>query len=86
MSLYQKSIHDIDPSINPAGVEASMRLQYSTLDHLTHETFVEEAKIAKACEAANPGYLKGAAESYGMADEYQQWEDIMGQEKAQPGN
>ena len=41
MSLYQKSIHDIDPSINPAGVEASMRLQYSTLDHLTHETFVK---------------------------------------------
>ena len=41
ISLYQKSIHDIDPSINPAGVEASMRLQYSTLDHLTHETFVK---------------------------------------------
>ena len=78
MSLYQKSIHDIDPSINPPGVEASMRLQHSTLDHLPHKTFVEEVKIAKDCEAADPGYLKGIAESYGMADEYQEWETKMG--------
>ena len=32
---YQEIIRDIDPAINPVGVEAAMRLQYSTLDHLS---------------------------------------------------
>ena len=85
MSFYQQSIHDIDPSLNPAGVEASMRLQYGTLDHLVHETFIEEVQIAKDCETADPGYLKGAAESYGMAEDYQEWENKMEEEKTRPG-
>ena len=83
MSFYQKSIHRIDRTVNPAGVEGSMRLQYGTLDHLPHETFVEEVQIAKACEAADPSYLKGVAESYGMAKDYENWESKMKQD--QPG-
>lgn len=71
---YQQTIHEIDPTINPAGVEASMRLQYGTLDHLPRETFVEEVALAHLCEAEEPGYLRSVAESYGMAADFEKWE------------
>ena len=71
---YQKFIHDIDPTVNPAGVEASMRLQYGTLDHLDRHTFVEEIILAKQCEKEQPGYLRRTAASYGLTDDYNKWE------------
>jgi len=63
--MYRDRIRRIDPSINAAGVEASMRLQYGTLDHLDDGTFRQEVAIARACENESPGYLKRVAESYG---------------------
>lgn len=74
-SFYQGIIHEVLPNgPNPAGVEASMRLQYGTLDHLPREEFRREARLAAACEAQSPGILKGLAASYGMAKDYDNWE------------
>ena len=42
--FYQKLLHELAPDLNPAGIEASMRLQYGTLNHLPREVFAEEAK------------------------------------------
>jgi len=72
--MYQKTLFKIAPDLNPAGVEASMRLQYHTLNHLTHDTFVAEAKLARLCEQAEPGYLRRVATSFGMRDEFEHWE------------
>ena len=44
-------LHELAPDLNPAGVEASRRLHYGTLNHLPRETFVAEAKLAAALEA-----------------------------------
>ena len=30
---YQTLLHELAPDLNPAGVEASMRLHYGTLNH-----------------------------------------------------
>ena len=73
--LYQKLIHEIEPSVNPAGVEASMRLIYGVLDHLSRETFAEEIQIAKKAEAQDPGFLRQVAESYGMEKDFLSWEE-----------
>jgi hypothetical protein len=70
---YQTTIHELDPTVNPAGVEASMRLQFGTLDHLDREEFKREIEIAKTCEAEAPGYLKSVAECYGMAKAFAYW-------------
>jgi hypothetical protein len=45
---YQNAIREIDPSVDAAAVEAWMRLQYHTLSHLPHETFVYEVALYKA--------------------------------------
>ena len=54
---YRALINELDPFVNAVGVEAAMRLQYGTLDHLSREAFVEEIRIARACEERSPGYL-----------------------------
>ena len=70
LSPYANTIASIDPDVNPVGVEASMRLQYGTLDHLSRDTFAQEIEIAKGCEAEEPGFMRSTAESYGMADAF----------------
>lgn len=72
--FYQKLLHELAPDLNPAGIEASMRLQYGTLNHLPREVFAEEAKLAADCERQSPGFLHRTAESFGMADESIVWE------------
>ena len=67
---YCETIRSIDRSVNAAGVEANMRLEYGTLDHLSRAQFREEIAIAKACESEQEGYLKAVAASYGMARQY----------------
>ena len=69
-TMYQATIREVAPQplsgAEAAGVEASRRLQYSTLDHLPRATFAEEAAVALDCEAAEPGYLERMAESMGV--------------------
>ena len=64
-SYAQRVIARIDPLVHAPGVEASMRLQYGTLDHLSREDFRQEIAIARDCERQQPGYLRRLAESYG---------------------
>jgi hypothetical protein len=78
-SYYQKRIADVyapaaGVRVNPAGVEASMRLQYGTLNHLAAETFTDETRLASVCEQVSPGYLRRVAASFGMIDEFEEWE------------
>ena len=48
---YQTLLHELAPDLNPAGIEASMRLHCGTLNYLPRETFVVEAKLAADLEA-----------------------------------
>ena len=70
---YQQLIQELDSTVNPAGVEAAMRLQYGTLDHLSKEAFKQEIGIAKACEKESPGFMKLCADSLGFGAEYAAW-------------
>lgn len=65
---YLRIILELDPTVDAVGVEASMRLHYGTLDHLSRDEFKTEIAIAKECEAAEPGFLKRCAESYGWTE------------------
>ena len=71
---YQTLLHELVPSLNPAGIEASMRLHYGTLNHLPRETFVAEAELAVDLEGQSPGILRTIAESMGKADDFAKWE------------
>ena len=71
---YQTLLHELAPDLNPAGIEASMRLHYGTLNHLPRETFAAEAKLAAELEVQSPGILRKIAESTGMADDFAKWE------------
>ena len=71
---YQTLLRELAPDLNPAGVEASMRLHYGTLNHLPRETFVAEAKLASDLEGQSSGILRKIAESIGMAEDFAKWE------------
>jgi hypothetical protein len=74
MFFYQTLIREIAQDLNPAGVEASMRLQYGTLDALPRQTFVEESAIARQMEEAEPGVLRRLALSMGLGADFDRWE------------
>jgi hypothetical protein len=69
---YGRIIAELAPQDAPADldarhIEAFMRLQYGTLDHLDRATFRREIKIALACiaEGGNDD-AEALAESYGL--------------------
>ena len=69
MTAYQKLIQEIDKTVTATearGVEASMRLQYGTLGHLSRDTFKSEISLFRACEKHQPGYGASLAASYGL--------------------
>ena len=74
MRHYQDVIHGLDATVNPAGVEANMRLSHGTLDHLTRFDFTVEIEIAKVCERNEPGHLRETAISFGVGEDYDRWE------------
>ena len=49
ISKILKALNRTD--IDPRHIEGYMRLQYSTLDHLSSQVFVDETKIGIACIA-----------------------------------
>ena len=71
---YQKLLRELAPDLNPAGVEASMRLHYGVLNHLPRDTFVAEALLAADLESGSPGILQKIADSLGMAEDFAKWE------------
>ena len=73
--MYQKAIAEILESIKapagltPAMVEAFMRLEYGTLDHLPNSRFIEESKMCADEAKADPDFIPEmqlCAESYGL--------------------
>ena len=70
---YQSLLHELAPDLNPAGIEASMRLHYGTLNHLPRETFVAGAKFAADLEGRSPGILRKIVESMGTAHDFAKW-------------
>jgi hypothetical protein len=48
-SMYADRIRALEPHYDPRHIEAYMRLQYATLDHLDQATFEHEVDIAVAC-------------------------------------
>ena len=83
-SQYQQTIHEIDPTVNPVGIECLMRLEYHTLDHLPRSKFAEEIELAKVMFLQNPEKLRQAAESYSMGQDYDRWELQLRQTETEP--
>ena len=81
---YQETIHQIDPTVNPAGLEGHLRLQYGTLDHLDPLLFKRETELAKLTEHRQPGYLREAAEAQSMTKDYNYWLPRISEPKAGP--
>ncbi len=77
MSFYQDFIHKLDKTVNPAGVEASMRLVYPVLSDLDKQTFLSEIQMAKECEVLESGFLLSTAETFGLKADYEKWEKII---------
>ena len=66
-SLYAARIQALEPHYDPRHIEAFMRLQYSTLDHLDAETFAYEVDLAVACiQEAGVEAAERAARSFGL--------------------
>ena len=65
-SYAQRTVASINPYIDAAGVEGSMRLQYGTLNHLSRFEFASEIEIARQCEVEEPGFLQRTAKSFGL--------------------
>jgi hypothetical protein len=63
---YHQMIAAIEPDANARHVEAFMRLQYSTLDHLSAAVFRREVRIAHECSQADPEMAERLARSYGL--------------------
>jgi hypothetical protein len=65
--MYQTLIHQIAPEANPRHVEAWLRIEHGTLDHLSHARFEREVAIALECIAsATPEQSEQLARSYGL--------------------
>ena len=62
-SFYTRSIREIDESVNAVGVEAFLRLEYGTLDHLSREDVAREIELAKQAVGEEPGALRLFARS-----------------------
>ena len=62
LTYYERSIREIDDTVNPMAVEAQMRLKYSTLDHLPREEFQREIKIYKQVIRDDAFYAKEAVD------------------------
>lgn len=65
-SPYADKIAALAPGYDPRHIEAFMRLEYSTLDHLTPEKFRAEVAVAKLCCDEDPTMGERCARSYGL--------------------
>jgi len=67
MTAYQQQIHELVPDVDPRHIEAYMRLQYGTLDHLSPATFEAEALIGAECvTVGGADEAEQLAASYGL--------------------
>jgi hypothetical protein len=66
MSGYAELIQRTEPTLDPRHVEAYMRLQYGTLDHLDRATFEREVRVAADCVRFDAQGAEDLARSYGL--------------------
>lgn len=70
MSIYsntiQQSASQINKVVDPRHVEALMRLEYSTLDHLPKATFMKFTKMVADCPSDVIEELESLAKSYAL--------------------
>lgn len=65
--MYREIILKLAPGYDPRHIEAFMRLQYGTLDHIDPATFRSEVKIAVHCvEEGGVASAERLADSYGL--------------------
>ena len=78
----QRLIHELNPRVNPAFVEAYMRLEHNTLSHLPRATFdTEAAKAQQEQELWAQGLIESTCASYGLLADYQAWEQAYNAER-----
>lgn len=67
MTIYEELIREFAPGRDPRHVEAYMRCQHPTLDHLTREAFAAEVTMAVLCiEEGGPEMAELVAKSQGF--------------------
>ena len=67
MTSYADRIRALAPGYDTRHIEAYMRLQFSTLDHLDAQTFAHEVGIAVGCiEVGGVDMAERNARSYGL--------------------
>lgn len=67
MSGYADTFKQLAPGYDPRHIEAYVRLEYSTLDHLDLPTLRREARIAAACiEHSGRDNAEALARSFGL--------------------
>jgi len=57
MLSYHSLLEPLYPGINPAGIEAYIRLEHPVIRSLKIEEFLDLAEKAVSCEHAQPGFL-----------------------------
>lgn len=75
-TAYADIISNIDPTINPYGVQGSIRLANLRMSSMWEFEFEEEIALAKQLHAQDPKFLRSVAASFGMVDEFDAWENI----------
>jgi hypothetical protein len=65
--MYQKLIREIDTKHDPRHIEAFMRVEFGTLDHLPADRFRDEVRIAAQCvDEGGVEMAEQIAKSYGL--------------------
>jgi hypothetical protein len=65
--MYASRIRELCPKHDPRHIEAWLRLQFGTLDHLTPHQFAAEAWIAAECvDEGGVEHSENLAKSYGL--------------------
>lgn len=73
-AVYADIISKIDSTINPYGVQGSIRLADLRMSSMMEFQFKEEIELAKQLHAQDPEFLRSAAASFGMTAEFDAWE------------
>lgn len=64
---YADIFRELQPKHDPRHIEAYVRLEHSTLDHLNRDTLREEAQVAADCiDICGKKAAEELAESYGL--------------------
>lgn len=65
--MYRDRITQLAPTYDPRHIEAFMRSEHGTLDHLSPDTFAAEVAIAVMCiEDGGMEFGERLAKSYGL--------------------